>query len=181
MAASSSVSFDNTGLIRGTSDAIAPDAGFGTFDDGSVTIANRGTIDGSVDLADTGGDTITNKGSIEGDVQLGNGANTFNGVGGTVTRTITGGSGADTIHLGNDGETVNGGLGHDVIYGGAGADTFEFTSDGAANADGIRNFNVNNDIIELSHATFTKLAAWRDRRPSSASGHGATSASDYLY
>jgi Ca2+-binding RTX toxin-like protein len=96
-----------------------------------------------------------------------------------VTGTITGGAGADTIHLGNDGETVNGGLGHDVIYGGAGADTFEFTSDGAANADGIRNFNVANDIIELSHATFTKLTV--GQTPVFSIGTAATSASDHLY
>jgi Ca2+-binding RTX toxin-like protein len=171
--ASSPVSLDNTGVIRGLLDAVT------SLGPAFVTIANRGTIDGSVDLADTGGDTITNKGPIEGNVQLGNGKNTFNGVGGTVTGTITGGAGADTIHLGNDGETVNGGLGHDVIYGGAGADTFEFTSDGAANADGIRDFNVANDIIELSHATFTKLAV--GSTPVFSIGTGATSASDHLY
>jgi hypothetical protein len=38
------------------------------------------------------------------------------------------GAAADTIYLGNDGETVNGGKSHDLIYGGTGADTFAFSS-----------------------------------------------------
>ncbi len=147
---------------------------------GALILRNIGTLDGNVDLANSAGDTFTNTGVIYGNVELGNRANTLdNRHGGRVTGTITGGSGADTIYLGNDGETVNGVLAHDVIYGGTGADTFEFTSDGAANADGIRNFNVANDIIELSHATFTKLAV--GSTPVFSIGAAATSASDHLY
>src|ERR1700722_2781172 len=171
---SGTVSLANAGAIYGGVESVD------SFGAAAVTIVNRGTFDGNVGLGDSGGDTFTNTGAIDGNVQLGDGTNTFdNRHGGRVTGTITGGSGADTIYLGDDGETVNGGLGHDLIYGGAGADTFEFTSDGAANADGIRNFNVNNDIIELSHATFTKLT--NGQTPVFTIGTGATSASDYLY
>jgi Ca2+-binding RTX toxin-like protein len=172
--ASAVTTIDNRGTVAGDGDSIFVNG------DGALILRNIGTLDGNVDLANSAGDTFTNTGVIYGNVELGNRANTLdNRHGGTVTGTITGGAGADTIHLGNDGETVNGGLGHDVIYGGAGADTFLFTSDGAANADGIRNFNVANDMIELSHATFTKLAAGQTAVFSI--GTGATSASDHLY
>jgi serralysin len=189
---------DNTGTIRSDSIGVALNAGTGAISltnagaihgslesvqssgASAVSIVNRGALDGNVELFDAGGDAFTNTGTIDGNVQLGNGTNTFdNRHGGRVTGTITGGSGADTIYLGNDGETVNGGLGHDVIYGGAGADTFVFTSDGTANADGIRNINVNNDLIELSHATFAKLTA--GQTPVFSIGAAATSASDHLY
>jgi Ca2+-binding RTX toxin-like protein len=167
----------NTGRITGAEYAVYDSPTLG-----AATITNAGTMTGGVEAFFSAGDeneSFHNTGVLNGGVQLGDGTNLFDGRGGTVNGTITGGSAADTIHLGNDGETVNGGLGHDVIYGGTGADTFEFTSDGAANADGIRNFNVANDIIELSHATFTKLAV--GQAPVFSIGAAATSASDHLY
>jgi Ca2+-binding RTX toxin-like protein len=168
---SSGVKLTNFGTISGNTSALD------FTNDTGLSISNYGTLDGNISSSGTTAVTFLNKGAIHGDAEFGDG--TFDGRGGTVDGTITGGSGADTIYLGNDGETVNGGLGHDVIYGGTGADTFEFTSDGAANADGIRNFNVANDIIELSHATFTKLTV--GQTPVFSIGTGATSASDHLY
>jgi Ca2+-binding RTX toxin-like protein len=159
-------------------DISAPTA-FVTGDGGSFVLVNSGVVSGVVSLSNTGGDTITNRGTIDGNVQLGNGTNTFNGVGGTVTGTITGGSGADTIHLGNDGETVNGGAGHDLIYGGTGADTFAFSSFLASDYDRVVGFNVANDTIELAHADFTKLTA--GATPVFSIGTKATSASDHLF
>jgi Ca2+-binding RTX toxin-like protein len=146
-------SLENTGLIRGQT--------FSVYSAGiaAVLISNSGALDGNIHLTDSGGDTFTNKGSIAGAVQLGSGTNSFNGVRGTVDGTITGGSGVDTIHLGNDGETVDGGGGLDQIYGGTGADTFAFSHDGAANAATVHGFNVANDAIQLSHSLFTKLTA----------------------
>jgi Ca2+-binding RTX toxin-like protein len=92
---------------------------------------------------------------------------------------ITGGSGVDTIYLGSDGETVDGGGGLDQIYGGTGADTFAFSHDGATNAATIHGFNVANDTIELSHSLFTKLAI--GATPTFAISKFATSASDHLF
>jgi len=168
----------NSGVIAagvsGSGDAI-----FGNGNGGTIKVTNTGTIEGNVDVASLPKSTIVNKGSIEGDVQLGNGPNTFNGVGGTVTGTITGGSGADTIRLGNDGETVNGGAGHDMIYGGAGADTFDFTSVLAVDTDKIVGFNVAADTIQLDHTEFVGLIA--GATPVFSIGAAPTSASDHLY
>jgi hypothetical protein len=66
-----------------------------------------------VDVASLVQSTIVNKGEIVSDVDLAFYAvssNSYDGRGGTVSGTITGGSSADTIRLGNDGETVDGGL-----------------------------------------------------------------------
>jgi Ca2+-binding RTX toxin-like protein len=161
----------NSGRITSTSVAIVASGS-------ALTLRNSGTIDGAVLIQDAGA-TIRNSGHILGGITLGTGANTFNGVGGTVDGTITGGTGVDTIHLGSDGETVDGGGGLDQIYGGTGADTFAFSHDGAANAATIHGFNVGNDTIELSHSLFTKLAI--GATPTFAISKFATSASDHLF
>ncbi len=163
----------NTGAIEG-GDAISS---LGT---GALTLTNTGALDGAVDLENSGGDTFTNTGEIVGTVQLGGGTNTFdNRHGGTVTGTITGGAGVDTIYLGNDGETVDGGGAHDKIYGGTGADTFVLSSDLGADWEHIYNFGVADDTIELEHSVFTKLKA--GATPTFSIASAATSPTDFLY
>jgi Ca2+-binding RTX toxin-like protein len=153
-AGQNTINFYNFGDLTGVSYSFVEGPGSGV-----VHLVNSGKMVGDVILSNSEGDTFANRGLIEGNVELGDGTNVFNSVGGTVDGTITGGLGVDTIHLGNDGETVNGGGGLDQIYGGTGADTFAFSHDGAANAPTIHGFNVVNDTIELSHSLFTKLTA----------------------
>jgi hypothetical protein len=164
---------NNAGTIEGTHRAVA------AYGSSQFTLVNKGKIDGDVILTTSGADLITNTGTIDGSVELGSGFNTFNGRRGTVTGTLTGGTGLDTIYLGNDGETVDGGGGLDQVYGGLGADTFAFSHDGATNAATIHGFNVGNDAIELSHSLFTKLVV--GATPTFAISNYATSVSDHLF
>ena len=71
---------------------------------------------------------------------------------------LQGDLGDDTLHGGDDDDTLHGGEGNDILYGGdgfdeltggAGADTFVVSSD-TDNVDKITDFDVDNDILDLS-------------------------------
>ncbi|MEG3976317.1 calcium-binding protein, partial [Microcoleus sp. herbarium8] len=84
-------------------------------------------------------------------------------VGGKATDKLTGGSGNDTL-TGNDGDdSLEGGAGSNTLIGGVGKDTFvyrvsrqEITA--VVEADLISDFNVDDDILELSTAAFGNLS-----------------------
>ncbi len=89
--------------------------------------------------------------------------------GNSIAQTITGNEGAnrlsglggnDTMNGGGGSDTLNGGTGTDLLVGGLGADTFVFdTALGATNIDTIGGYIVADDMIQLSSAIFTGLAA----------------------
>jgi Ca2+-binding RTX toxin-like protein len=169
----------NDGTISGNRYSFVSGSEFGgAVDDDSESIVNAGAMVGAIAMSN-GGDKIRNTGSIDGAIHFGSGTNTFNGVGGAVDGEIYGGSGADAIHAGNDGEIINGRGGHDRLYGGGGADVFAFTSSGTANWDHIYNFNIADDLIQLNHLDFIKLAA--GATPAFSIATKATSANDHLF
>ena len=72
-------------------------------------------IEGDVRLGG-GNDTLDNRGgTIEGDVTLGDGNDLLDNRGGTIIGSIDGGLGNDTFLMGAGIETINGGIGTDVI------------------------------------------------------------------
>jgi Ca2+-binding RTX toxin-like protein len=123
------------GMIEGTGgNAIQ------TFSDARVSLTNRGTIAGGIDLnGDTGNvnDAVTNKGEITGDVFLGVGNDKFKAKGGGTSGdvfgedgndTLIGGKKGDTLDGGADSDLLRGGKGKDKLFGGTDSDTFDFNS-----------------------------------------------------
>lgn len=98
----------------------------------SLTIQNSGTIKGSSDaiLGSSVVDTILNTGTIMGRVRLENGDDTFNGINGLQTRVdgddgddvIMAGAGQEDLFGGNDNDRIYGNGGGDSIFGGSGND-----------------------------------------------------------
>jgi hypothetical protein len=104
-------------------------------------ITNNGTISGglvgedgrlAIDAREAdGGVTVVNRGTIEGNVQLSHDSSVFNGARGTVNGKVfgnqgadllVGGSGDDTLHGGGGDDRLLGGDGDDVLFGGRGDD-----------------------------------------------------------
>ena len=152
------VRIDNTGLttiienfahgvIRGDVAAIHTT-------NGSLSLTNRGTLQGGIDCDDlSGADVVTNRGKIIGEVHLGGGADSFNGKVGT-SGAVFGEAGNDRL-IGSAGKNMLvGGLDKDTMAGGNGADKFVFNdvldSVVGANRDSITDFNHSqHDRIDL--------------------------------
>ena len=112
----------------------------------AVFVKLTGSTDATVTVGGVAEDTIRN---IE------------NLIGGSGGDTLIG-DGLVTILNGNDGaDYLDGGFGNDTLTGGLGADRFVFSTklDAASNVDTITDFNVAEDVIQLSQAIFSSLAA----------------------
>src|SRR6202012_2441498 len=101
----------NTGVIT------ARWAIYGADGSGHMDVTNSGTLTGDVVLNSNPGNELHNSGFIDGDVTFNGGSNqVYDGVGGTLSGSITFGSlwvttgvaGADYAYLGNEGEFVQG-------------------------------------------------------------------------
>jgi Ca2+-binding RTX toxin-like protein len=120
----------NQGEIQGL------DIGINHQADETLTIKNRGTIDGG-HYAITGGsgvENVINRGTIVGDIDLGGGSDIYDGrKGGPIEGIVTGGAGQDMLYGGKGADWLAGGLGKDTLTGGPGSDTFLFNTslDGA--------------------------------------------------
>ena len=136
-----------------------------------------GDGDNDIDGGDDDDDIIGGKGNntLKGGkgkdkIKGGDGDNDIDGgddddeiVGGKAKDKLTGGSGNDTL-TGDDGDdSLEGGAGSNTLIGGAGKDTFiyrvsrqEITA--VVEADLITDFNVDDDILELSTAAFGNLS-----------------------
>lgn len=100
--------------------------------------------------ADAQGDALT---SIE-NVTGGNGNDSLVGSDG-IANVLSGGVGSDNLYGLSGNDVLIGGAGNDRLEGGLGADTFVFNAPvGAGNIDTINDFNVADDVIHLSRATF---------------------------
>lgn len=84
-----------------------------------------------------------------------NGNDTIYGGGGNDI--LSGDNGNDALYGGAGNDRLYGWLGSDVLSGGAGQDFFTFAPDAMSNPDRITDFNVADDTIYLSLATFTGL------------------------
>jgi len=155
--------------LAGTADKVTIARHFETPDDAidQVRFAD-GTVWTSAQfnlpiLGTTGADNIA--GTALPDVINGLAGNDFlAGFGGNDT--LYGGDGDDILSgdIGNDvlrggagNDRLYGWLGSDVLSGGAGQDSFTFAPDAMSNPDRITDFNVADDTINLSLATFTGL------------------------
>ncbi len=108
----------NSGDIR-SSGGIGVYSGTG----GSVTVVNSGIISGAfgaVVLNGSGSNLVINTGQLDGGVLFGAGADSYRGIGGTVTGNINGGNGNDTYYLSDATqiivETATVGSGTDTVY-----------------------------------------------------------------
>ena len=88
--------------------------GIAVLGDSVETLYNSGTINGAVQLlgADS---TLVNSGSIDGPVDLLGAGSSLNSTHGTISGTITCGPGGDVVIAGQDGGSVIGGSGNDVL------------------------------------------------------------------
>jgi serralysin len=131
---------DDTYVVDNAADVTSEASALGGVDTVLSSITRNLTAN-LENLTLTGGDAITGAGNALNNVLIGNSA----------ANTLFGLDGADTL---------DGGLGADTLQGGAGADAYVFSSAlGAGNVDTIVNFSVADDVIELSTAVFTGLAA----------------------
>ena len=71
-------------------------------------------------------------------------------IGNAFDDSLNGGGGDDTLNAGGDNDTLIGGTGQDVMKGGSGEDTFVFSAN--YDADTITDFNMSEDILQLSVA-----------------------------
>jgi Ca2+-binding RTX toxin-like protein len=131
---------DDTYVVDNAADVTSEASALGGIDT-VLSSVTRNLTANLENLTLTGGDAITGAGNALNNVLIGNSA----------ANTLFGLDGADTL---------DGGLGADTLQGGAGADAYVFSSAlGAGNVDTIVNFSVADDVIELSTAVFTGLAA----------------------
>ncbi|MBW3586649.1 MAG: calcium-binding protein, partial [Cyanobacteria bacterium 0813] len=97
------------------------------------------------------GDNDIDSGDDDDDIEVGKGKNK-----------IKGGLGNDRIKGGDDDDSIEGGLGTNTLIGGAGKDSFIYLTSRqdvqtVAEADFITDFNVAEDLLELSTAAFGNL------------------------
>jgi Ca2+-binding RTX toxin-like protein len=134
------------------------------------TIANSGTIDGSVlvDPENAPNVTIDNSGTIDGDVHLAGGNDVYDGSAGTLYGSVHAGAGADRLVGGPAADSFDGGIGNDRLTGGAGADrltggsgrdTFTDTAAGL-NGDTITDFTAG-DMIVITDAALAGFTVSR--------------------
>jgi Ca2+-binding RTX toxin-like protein len=117
----SSTSFlTNTGLIRGGS------AGIQRFGNETFQLDNSGTITGPLSFfaQGDGSDTVNNSGTMNGSILLGGGNDFYNGFFGKVVGAIFGGDGTDIINGGTAADLISGDAGADTMAGGAGSDIY---------------------------------------------------------
>ena len=115
-----------------------------TFDDVILGDRRDNTIEGGA-----GNDAITG----------GDGIDLLDG--GDGNDTLSGDAGIDVLLGGEGDDTLDGGLGFDALTGGAGRDTFVFTPGTGTDVDGIADFRIGEDVIDLSAfgiANWTDLA-----------------------
>ncbi|EGK85781.1 Hemolysin-type calcium-binding region [Microcoleus vaginatus FGP-2] len=98
------------------------------------------------------GDNDIDSGDDDDDIEVGKGKNK-----------IKGGLGNDKIKGGDDDDSIEGGLGTNILTGGAGKDSFIYRTSRqeiqtVAEADFITDFNVTDDVLELSTAAFGNLS-----------------------
>ncbi len=103
------------------------------------------------------GDDVINGGDGN-DILYGNQGNDLL-QGGPGNDTLYGGQGNDTLQGGDGDDFLSGDKGNDRLLGGAGRDTFAFFNSGAANADTVVDFVVNEDTILLGGTTFSSLGS----------------------
>jgi Ca2+-binding RTX toxin-like protein len=148
------------GLIQGSMSAIFTDD-----EGGLISLDNRGTVDGSIDLNATTGnvnDVVKNRGEIKGDVFLGLGDDKYKGKSDGTSGHVFGEDGDDRLigskakdYLdgGADKDLLRGGKGKDKQFGGADSDTFDFNSikDSVVGSkrDKIIDFQRGDDEIDL--------------------------------
>ncbi|MBD1811426.1 cadherin-like domain-containing protein, partial [Microcoleus vaginatus] len=97
------------------------------------------------------GDNDIDSGDDDDDIEVGKGKNK-----------IKGGLGNDKIKGGDDDDSIEGGLGTNILTGGAGKDSFIYLTSRqeiqtVAEADFITDFNVTDDVLQLSTAAFANL------------------------
>ncbi|MEL6521915.1 MAG: calcium-binding protein, partial [Pseudomonadota bacterium] len=93
--------------------------------------------------------------------------------GGAGEDTIYGGRGHDEIFGGADDDLLIGGYGNDELTGGAGSDIFQFGGAGAATADTVLDFNVDDDLVALRSEGFGQTGDVTVTLGAAASGTGA--------
>jgi len=100
--------------------------------------------------------------------------------GGAASDRLAGNKGRDTLSGGAGNDLLIGGKGTDRLTGGEGADTFLFSSVGAANADTLTDFDVDNDVIALSRTSFSGLGSAISNSNFFLAGSTISSTSAYL-
>ncbi|TNE66577.1 MAG: hypothetical protein EP335_03160, partial [Alphaproteobacteria bacterium] len=118
---------------------------FSAAPNGSVSLANTGTLLGNVATGSTS-DEISNTGQINGFVRLGGGNDTFASADGHIFGLIDGGTGDDSIVGSVDGDLIYSGSGADTLTGGEGGDRFVLSGTGNV----ITDFNTDVDTIDIS-------------------------------
>ncbi len=108
--------------------------------------------DGNVVWAGTGNDTVIGSG---GNDTLGGGDDDDSVTGGNGDDLIYGGAGNDTVLGGAGDDTIYGGFGNDTLSGGSGEDTFFFSLN--SGDDQITDFELDEDVLDLSETSFTDL------------------------
>lgn len=116
---------DNFGSISGFENAIfltrLSEIGLRVVNFGEIAVPTGKTAF-LADSASITNDSFINKGTVIGNILLGGGNDYYDGRGGTVYGTINGGLGDDTFRPGMEEETIDGGLGIDILsfrFGGA--------------------------------------------------------------
>ncbi len=154
---------NNSGQIQSVNNSDAVYAGSGA----AIKIVNTGTISsngGKSFFGDSAVDSVTNKGTMNGDINLHYNNDVYEGNGGRVNGTVFGAPGNDSLRGGALLDRLDGGSnndyltgrgGRDDLTGGLDADQFIYTAitDSGITAvtrDIIRDFNVGNDVFNLS-------------------------------
>lgn|GEM_PF-867171 len=114
-----------------------------------ITVANF-AIEGTVRLGSAASDTLTGDGGDDYAIGLLGGDMIATGGG---SDTLDGGAGNDTLDAGAGDDTLTGGLGHDELIGGSGSDRFIMRE--GEGGDTITDFDVNEDILDLSATSIT--------------------------
>ena len=186
--------------ITGTSGAntLVGTAGNDTIDglSGSDTMSGKAgddiyyvdtSNDKVIELANEGFDTVFAKSSFT--LASGSAVEVLTGIGTSAVtlkgndfdNVITGNSANNTLSGGGGNDRLDGGHGRDSLTGGSGSDLFVFsTALGANNVDAIKDFNVRDDGIALSHDVFTAIGTGKLDPTAFAIGKAALDANDRI-